>query len=88
MPVGTTIAAVVKTAAAVGSVAKSRSDDKAEDRKDVKEQNKDGYTYGGSVSSLPIGRRGSRSRAAAQNGTAKRALLFGSLALVTWLAVR
>ncbi len=55
-------------------------------RADIKEQNRDGYKYGGSVSQT--GGRRSRTRAPEQNGTAKRAWLFGGLALLTWLAVR
>lgn len=75
-----------ETAGNLLAVAGDYSGKQSERRKGIKEQNQDGYKYGGSVSQTGRGR--SRTGAPAQNGTAKRAWLFGGLALVTWLAVR
>ena len=76
----------VAVAGPVGGAAAKEGFSRHSSRAEIKRQNKDGYKYGGSVSQT--GRRRSRTRAAPQNGTAKRAWLFSGLALVTWLAVR
>ena len=90
MAVGATVATAAKGAAVVGSAVLSQQDEQRKNRAEIKEQNRDGYRFGGDVSQTQAKkRRTPREGAAVRNSlSGSRVLLWGGLALVVLVAVR